>query len=143
MLIYVLFNTHSLHPQWLKFSWIISSSFMECLIPLSLTEIPLSPAIFGNNCSGYRVPNCISSQHIIPRLMIKLKLSTSILETYLRCFSYERQNQWAQWLPLIEWWYNTSYHTDTHMTPFEAIYIWTKSTFNSLIHARCLEGPGG
>jgi hypothetical protein len=44
------------------------------------------------------------------------------LETYLRCFSSERKNQWAQWLPLAEWWYNTSYHTTTHMTPFEAVY---------------------
>jgi hypothetical protein len=22
----------------------------------------------------------------------------------------ERKNQWAQWLPLVEWWYNTSYN---------------------------------
>jgi hypothetical protein len=44
------------------------------------------------------------------------------LETYLRCFASERQNQWAQWLPLIEWWYNTSYHTTTRMTPFEVVY---------------------
>ena len=27
-----------------------------------------------------------------------------------------------QWLPLVEWWYNTSYHTTTRMTPFEAVY---------------------
>jgi hypothetical protein len=40
----------------------------------------------------------------------------------LRCFSSERKNQWAQWLPLVEWWYNTSYHTTIHMTPFEAVY---------------------
>jgi hypothetical protein len=32
------------------------------------------------------------------------------------------QNQWAQWLPLAEWWYNTSYHTTTRMTPFEVVY---------------------
>jgi hypothetical protein len=29
------------------------------------------------------------------------------LETYLRCFFLEKKNQWAQWLPLAEWWYNT------------------------------------
>jgi hypothetical protein len=34
----------------------------------------------------------------------------------------EKQNQWAQWLPLAKWWYNTSYYTSTRMTPFEAIY---------------------
>jgi hypothetical protein len=44
------------------------------------------------------------------------------LETYLWCFASDRQNQWAQWLPLVEWWYNTSYHTTTRMTPFEAVY---------------------
>jgi hypothetical protein len=44
------------------------------------------------------------------------------LETYLRCFASEKQHQWAQWLPLAEWWYDTSYHTTTRMTPFEAVY---------------------
>jgi hypothetical protein len=44
------------------------------------------------------------------------------LETYLRCFASKNQNHWAQWLPLDELWDNTSYHTTTHMTPFEAVY---------------------
>jgi hypothetical protein len=52
----------------------------------------------------------------------QMKVVNKCLETYLRCFSLEKQNQWAQWLPLAEWWYNTSYHTATHMTPFEAVY---------------------
>jgi hypothetical protein len=78
MLISVLFNTHSQHPQRLKSSWIISSSFMACLILLSLTEIPFSPAIFGNNCSSYRAPNCILAPPITPTWMARLKLSTSV-----------------------------------------------------------------
>jgi hypothetical protein len=44
------------------------------------------------------------------------------LETYLRCFASEKKNQWAQWLPLVEWWYNTSYHTATRVTLFEVVY---------------------
>jgi hypothetical protein len=44
------------------------------------------------------------------------------LETYLRCFASEKKNQLSQWLPLAEWWYNTSYHTATQMTPFEVVY---------------------
>jgi hypothetical protein len=44
------------------------------------------------------------------------------LETYLSYFSSERHTQWYQWLPFNEWWYNTYYHTTTHMNPFEAVY---------------------
>jgi hypothetical protein len=61
-----------------QFSWIMSSSFTTCLILLFLIEIPLSPTIFGKNCSGYRAPSCISTPPIIPRLMVKLKLSTNV-----------------------------------------------------------------
>jgi hypothetical protein len=31
-------------------------------------------------------------------------------------------NQWAKWLPLAEWWYNTNYHSATKMTPYEVLY---------------------
>jgi hypothetical protein len=44
------------------------------------------------------------------------------LETCLRCFSSEKQHQWAQWLSLAEWLYNNTYLTTTRMTPFEAVY---------------------
>jgi hypothetical protein len=50
------------------------------------------------------------------------EVSNKCLETYLRCFASEKKNQWSQWLPLVEWWYNTSYHTTTRMAPFEAVY---------------------
>jgi hypothetical protein len=57
-----------------------------------------------------------------PQIDGQTEVVNKCLETYLRCFSFERKNQWAQWLPLVEWWYNASYHTTTHMTPFEAVY---------------------
>jgi hypothetical protein len=44
------------------------------------------------------------------------------LETYLRCFSSEKLYQWAQWIPLVEWWYNTTYHGATKMRPYEVVY---------------------
>jgi hypothetical protein len=43
----------------------------------------------------------------------KIEVVNKCLETHLRCFASERKNQWDQWLPLVEWWYNTSYHTTT------------------------------
>eukprot|EP00253_Pinus_taeda_P018329 PITA_18329 len=41
---------------------------------------------------------------------------------YLRCLISDKQTQWVKWLPLAEWWYNTSFHTATKMTPFMALY---------------------
>jgi hypothetical protein len=65
----------------------------------------------------------IASQHCLsPPYGWPTEVVNKCLETYLRCFSSEWKNKWAQWLPLVEWWYNTSYHTTTHMTPFEAFY---------------------
>ena len=44
------------------------------------------------------------------------------LETYLHCFTSKQQHQWEKWLPIVEWWYNTSYHIASKMTPYEAVY---------------------
>ena len=52
----------------------------------------------------------------------QIEVTNKWLETYLRCFTSEQQHQWEKRLPLAEWWYNTSYHTASKMTPYEAIY---------------------
>ena len=44
------------------------------------------------------------------------------LENFLRCMTGDRPKQWAKWLSLVEWWYNTTYHTTLQMTPFEVLY---------------------
>jgi hypothetical protein len=44
------------------------------------------------------------------------------IEHYLRCMTGDIPNQWARWLPLAEWWYNTNYHSATKMTPYEIVY---------------------
>jgi hypothetical protein len=51
---------------------------MACLILLSLTWIPHSQTIFGKNCLSYMEQIYISAPPIIPKLMTKLKLSTSV-----------------------------------------------------------------
>ena len=44
------------------------------------------------------------------------------LEAYLRCFVHGCPTKWKQWLPLAEFWYNTSYHSSLGKTPFEVLY---------------------
>jgi hypothetical protein len=44
------------------------------------------------------------------------------LKTYLWCFVSTQPKQWVQWLSWAEYWYNTTYHTSTKMTPFEVVY---------------------
>lgn len=44
------------------------------------------------------------------------------LETYLRCTTSDKPQLWSRWLPLAEYWYNTSYHSATHTTPYEIVF---------------------
>ncbi|KAL9429081.1 hypothetical protein AB3S75_030982 [Citrus x aurantiifolia] len=44
------------------------------------------------------------------------------LEQYLRCFVHQWPRQWCSFLPWAEFWYNTTYHDSTGMTPFQALY---------------------
>ncbi|KAG7585180.1 Ribonuclease H-like superfamily [Arabidopsis thaliana x Arabidopsis arenosa] len=44
------------------------------------------------------------------------------VETYFRCMCSERPELWSRWLPLTEYWYNTTAHSATQLSPFEAVY---------------------
>ena len=61
-----------------------------------------------------------SSYH--PEFDGKVEIVNKYLEGYLHCFVSDKQTQWVKWLPLPEWWYNTSFHTAAKMTPFMALY---------------------
>jgi hypothetical protein len=54
--------------------------------------------------------------------MVKQKWSISVWKLTCVFFVSDKQHQWVQLLPLAEWWYNTSYHTTTKMTPYETMY---------------------
>ena len=44
------------------------------------------------------------------------------LEGYLRCMEGEKPMDWSLWIPLVEWWYNTNYHSSIGITPYEVVY---------------------
>jgi len=57
-----------------------------------------------------------------PQTYGQTKVVKKCLEGYLRNFVNDRHTQWINWLHLVEWWYNSTYHTSTKMSPFEALY---------------------
>jgi transposase InsO family protein len=71
------------------------------------------------SCLGTQLAHS-SSYH--PQSNGQTEIVNKCLEGYLRCFVSDKQAQWFKWLPLAEWWYNTSFHTATKMTPFMALY---------------------
>jgi hypothetical protein len=44
------------------------------------------------------------------------------LEMFLRCCIQDSPKKWKSWLPLAEFWYNTSHHSSMGCTPFKALY---------------------
>ena len=44
------------------------------------------------------------------------------LEGFLRCTVHACPRQWFKWLPLAEYWYNTSFHSALQLSPFEVLY---------------------
>jgi hypothetical protein len=64
----------------------------------------------------------MSSTHH-PQTDGQTKIVNKCLElTYLWCFVTDKKNKCSQWLHLAEWWYNSTYHTSTKTSPFQALY---------------------
>jgi hypothetical protein len=44
------------------------------------------------------------------------------LEMFLRCCVHDTPKKWKSWLPLAEYWYNTSFHSSLGCSPFKALH---------------------
>ena len=53
----------------------------------------------------------------------------------MRGFASENPQQWAQYFPLSEWWYNTAYHRDEQNEPI-CSGIWSKTLILGLLFTR-------
>jgi hypothetical protein len=74
--------------------------------------------------------NMRSAYH--PQTDGQIEIVNKCLENYLRCFVTDKKNKWLQWLHLAEWWYNSTYHTSTKMTPFQALYGYPPPSWKEL-----------
>lgn len=61
-----------------------------------------------------------SSYH--PQSDVQTEHVNQCLETFVRCFVHACPSQWKKWLSLVEFWYNTSWHSAINKTPFEVLY---------------------
>jgi hypothetical protein len=115
------------HP--FKASLVAIQAFMETVQKLhGVPKIIVSdrdPIFTGNfwteifSCSDTQLAHN-SSYH--PQSNGKTKIVNKFLEGYLRCFAFDKQTQWVKRFPLAEWWYTTSFHTSSKMSPFMALY---------------------
>lgn len=52
----------------------------------------------------------------------QFKATNKTLQSYFKFFMGNRPKDWINWLPMVEWWYNTIVHASTSLTPFESLY---------------------
>lgn len=64
---------------------------------------------------------CMSSSYH-PQTDGQTEVVNRTLEQYLRCFAGDQPRKWSEWISWAEFSYNTSIHSSTKMTPFEAVY---------------------
>ncbi|XP_042972920.1 uncharacterized protein K02A2.6-like [Carya illinoinensis] len=55
------------------------------------------------------------------------------VENYLRSYVRDRPKDWAQWIELAEWCYNSSMHASIKITPFEALYGYSPPKLSNYI----------
>ena len=57
-----------------------------------------------------------------PQTNGQMEVVNKCLEGYLRCITSQYAHIWSQWLSLVEFWYNTNYHSALELSPFQALY---------------------
>ena len=80
-------------------------------------------------CLGTQLAHS-SSYH--PQYDGKTKIVNKCLEVYLHCFVSDTQTQWVKWLPLDEWWYNTSFPYCSKNDPIYGT-LWISCTIHHII----------
>ncbi|KAJ8762999.1 hypothetical protein K2173_023204 [Erythroxylum novogranatense] len=85
------------------------------------TSLSVAKAFISNIVRLHGIPSSIVSDR--DRIfMSNFWMVNRILEQYLRCFTSDQPKRWKEWLPWAEYSYNTSTHSSTKVSPFQAVY---------------------
>nr|GEV82965.1 hypothetical protein [Tanacetum cinerariifolium] len=126
--------THSMCAllYWKKMRKHIKQFVNECCVcQLNKADLAASPGLLQPLPIPQRVWSEISMDFIDglpaskayhPQSDGQTEVVNRCLEGFLRCMTGERPKEWVHWLPLVEYWYNTNYHTSINTTPFEVLY---------------------
>lgn len=93
---------------------VFTSTFWQTLFQLQGTKLNMS-----------------SSYH--PQTDGQTEVTNRTLEQYLRCFAGLQPKKWVEWIPWAEFSYNTSTHSSTKISPFEAVHGIPPPSFLSYI----------
>lgn len=95
---------------------------MGCLCPSSHIEVPNSLLIYGGLCQKGLGTHVKLSTDFHPQMDGKSKCTIQTLEYMLRSCVIDLKRNWDDHLHLIEFSYNTNYHSSISMEPFEPLY---------------------
>ncbi|KAH9770903.1 Integrase catalytic domain-containing protein [Citrus sinensis] len=86
------------------------------------TAVTIAKAFITNVVRLHGIPTAIVSDRDKVFTDGQTEVVNRTLEQYLRCFASDQPRKWVEWIPWAKFSYNTSIHSATKMTPFEAVY---------------------
>jgi hypothetical protein len=94
---------------------------MACLKPLSDPDVTFT-SFFWTKLFRLSGTKLSFNSAYNPQSDIQTEVVNRTIKMYLRCFTSDRPHRWFQWLPWVEYCYNTSYHSSLKATPFKVVY---------------------
>ena len=108
---------------------IVAQSFLDNIyklhgLPQSIVSDrdPIFLSSFWQSLFSVLGTDLLLSSAYHPQTDRKSEVLNRCLEQYLRCMCLDSLKDWCKWLPLAEFWYNTTFHSTTQLTPYEILY---------------------
>lgn len=93
-------------------------------MPISIVydRDPAFTSAFWKECFKFNGTKFSFSSSYHPQMDGQTMVVNCTPEMYLWCFTSDNLKYWVKWLRWFKFYYNTSFHSATKMTPFEVVY---------------------